>query len=210
MHRITRCSSLVGAKDHTGVMTDTITLTGLVATIPKQISSGSGTPHISFRLASNQRRFDRKTASWIEGETNWYTINAFRQLAVNLTESLEKGQRVVVSGRVRIRDWATSDKSGTNIDIDAEAIGHDLRWGTAKYLRGTIASGIFAPDHNTIIQSTESVETLSQAAPADYSTQFPIAVSDEQQSWPEVPPGASLGARGQVSSGDLRENEVPF
>ena len=203
----------MAAPDHTGVMTDTITLTGLVATIPKQISSGSGTPHTTFRLASNQRRFDSKTASWIEGETNWYTINAFRQLAVNLNESIEKGQRVVVSGRVRIRDWATSEKSGTNIDIDAEAIGHDLRWGTAKYLRGisaaTIASGVIAPARDITSVATDSSERLSPP-PADYSTQFQTAAEDEQQSWPTVIPGPNPGAQRQISTDDQRENEVPF
>ena len=102
-------------------MTDTITLTGLVATNPRHIVTSEGLTITSFRLASNQRRFDRGQNAWIDGDTNWYTVTAFRQLGTHVATSLEKGQRVIVTGRVRIRDWETEEKSGTSIEIDAEA-----------------------------------------------------------------------------------------
>lgn len=121
-------------------MTDIITLTGLVATSPRHIVTSEGLAITSFRLASNQRRFDRGQNSWVDGDTNWYTITAFRQLGVHAASSIEKGQRVIVTGRVRIRDWETGEKAGTTIEIDAEALGHDLTWGRSTFTRSVIAA----------------------------------------------------------------------
>ena len=46
-----------------------------------------------------------------------------------------KGQRIIVAGRLRIREWQADEKRGTNVEVEAEAIGHDLRWGEAQYTR---------------------------------------------------------------------------
>jgi single-strand DNA-binding protein len=116
-------------------MTDTITLTGLVATPPRSLQTESGLSITSFRLASSQRRYDRSKGAWVDADTNWYTVTAFRQLADNLTASLTKGDRVVVSGRLRIRSWETADRSGTTVEVDADAVGHDLHWGTTSFTR---------------------------------------------------------------------------
>jgi single-strand DNA-binding protein len=116
-------------------MTDSITLTGLVATAPRHIVTSEGLPITSFRLASTQRRFDRSKERWIDGDTNWYTITAFRQLAINSAGSIGKGDRVVVTGRLRIREWENGERAGTNVDVEADSIGHDLTWGTSVYTR---------------------------------------------------------------------------
>lgn len=116
-------------------MTDTITLTGLVATRPRNLVTASGLAICSFRLASAQRRFDRAESKWIVTDTNWYTISTFRQLAQNVAGSLEKGDRVVVTGRLRIKEWTSGEKSGVTIEVDADGIGHDLFWGTSTWVR---------------------------------------------------------------------------
>jgi single-strand DNA-binding protein len=121
-------------------MSDFLTITGLVATQPRHIVTSEGLPITSFRLASTQRRFDRSQEKWIDGETNWYTITAFRQLAVHAAGSIEKGQRVVLSGRLRIRDWENGDRTGTTIDIEADSLGHDLAWGTSVFTRSISTS----------------------------------------------------------------------
>ena len=130
-------------------MTDIITLTGLVATSPRHIVTSEGLTITSFRLASNQRRFDRTQNAWVDGDTNWYTITAFRQLGTHVASSVEKGQRVIVTGRVRIRDWESGEKSGTTIEIDAESIGHDLTWGRATFTRSVIAAKTENPQAST-------------------------------------------------------------
>jgi single-strand DNA-binding protein len=68
-------------------MTDTITLGGLVATTPRHFVASGGLPITSLRLASTTRRFDRTKNRWLDGDT-YYTIAAFRQLAVNAAQSM--------------------------------------------------------------------------------------------------------------------------
>ncbi|CAN5588824.1 hypothetical protein BH09ACT4_BH09ACT4_14190 [soil metagenome] len=120
-------------------MTDHISLIGLVATTPNHVVTGNGLSITSFRLASAQRRYDRVQQKWVDGDTNWYTVSTFRQLATNVVSSVQKGQRVVVTGRLRVRDWTTDDKKGTNVEVDAEAVGHDLTWGTSSFTRSAAA-----------------------------------------------------------------------
>jgi single-strand DNA-binding protein len=133
-------------------MTDTITITGLVATVPRHLVTTEGLSITSFRLASTQRRFDRSHERWVDGDTNWYTITTFRQLAINAAGSVSKGDRVVATGRLRIRDWENGERAGTNVDIEADALGHDLSWGTSSFSR-TIAAAV--------------VEAASPAQPGD-------------------------------------------
>lgn len=116
-------------------MTDTLTIVGNVATDPVLGRTPSGIPVTNFRVASSQRRFDNATQQWIETSTNWYSIAAFRQLAEHAKASLRSGDSVIVTGRLKIRNWEANGKHGTSVDIDADTIGHDLRWGTAAYAR---------------------------------------------------------------------------
>jgi single-strand DNA-binding protein len=116
-------------------MSDNITITGLVATTPRHLTTSEGLAITSFRLASSQRRFDRNTQRWMDSDTNWYTVSAFGNLAKNAAESIVKGDRVVIVGRLRIRDWENTDRSGTTVEIEADNIGHDMFWGTSKFER---------------------------------------------------------------------------
>jgi len=133
-------------------MSDTITITGLIATTPRHVVTSEGLPITSFRLASSQRRFYKATSTWVDASTNWYTVTAFRQLAINAVPSLSKGDRIVVSGRLRIRDWQTDDRTGTNVEIEAETLGHDLFWGTAVFTRLVALGG----DSQAITGETET------------------------------------------------------
>lgn len=145
-------------------MTDTLTLTGLVATIPKQIVTGNGLAITTFRLASQQRRFDRTEQKWVDGDTNWYTVSAFRQLATNVISSVQRGQRVVVTGRLRIRDWATEENHGTSVGVDADAIGHDLSWGTAQFTRSASTKVAEADAEAAAVQEAAEEPGLEQTA----------------------------------------------
>ena len=146
-------------------MSDHLTITGLVATPPRHIVTSEGLPITSFRLASTQRRFDRSQDKWIDGETNWYTITAFRQLAIHAAGSIEKGQRVVLSGRLRIRDWENGERTGTTIDIEADALGHDLAWGTSAFTRSISTS--------SSKDTAASREGEAEAAPDDAAHDAP-------------------------------------
>ena len=116
-------------------MSESFTVSGLVATTPRHLVTQEGLPITSFRLASSKRRFDRTKKIWVEGETNWFTINSFRQLAINSASSISKGDRIVVSGRLKVRDWDNGERSGTSVEIEADCLGHDLVWGTTQFSR---------------------------------------------------------------------------
>ncbi len=116
-------------------MSDLITITGNIATEPERRRTATGVPVTTFRLASSQRHFDRAKSEWVETSTNWYSVSAFRDLAEHVGDSLHKGERVILTGRLRLREWETAAKRGLSVEIDADAIGHDLRWGTSRYLR---------------------------------------------------------------------------
>lgn len=116
-------------------MSDSITLTGIVATDPRHVVTGTGLHITSFRFASNQRKYDRETGTWSDGDTNWYTVSTFRQLASNVVGSVHKGQRLLVTGRLRVREWTAGDKTGTSVEIDADSLGHDLTWGSSVFTR---------------------------------------------------------------------------
>lgn len=116
-------------------MSESFTVSGLVATTPRHLVTQEGLPITSFRLASSKRRFDRTKKIWVDGETNWFTINSFRQLAINSASSISKGDRIVVSGRLKVRDWDNGERSGTSVEIEADCLGHDLVWGTTQFSR---------------------------------------------------------------------------
>lgn len=160
-------------------MTDSITLTGLVATTPRHLVTSEGLPITSFRLASTQRRYDRGAQKWIDGETNWYTITAFRQLAVNVVGSVNKGQRVVVSGKLRVRDWESGDRAGTTVEVDADALGHDLSWGTSVFTRSvssTVANDADLPsDRAAVLDDGASDSSESTDSPSITSSESPDA-----------------------------------
>ncbi|MEY4390459.1 MAG: hypothetical protein RLZZ400_202, partial [Actinomycetota bacterium] len=116
-------------------MSDLITVAGLVATTPRHLVTQDGLPITSFRLACSQRRFDRAENKWVDGETNWFTVTAFRQLAINMATSINKGERVLAYGRLRVRDWDNGERAGTSVEIEAEHVGHDLVWGHSGFTR---------------------------------------------------------------------------
>ena len=123
-------------------MIDTLSVSGIVATTPRHVVTSEGLAITSFRLASTQRRFDKGQAQWVDIDTNWYTVVSFRQLAINANKSLNKGDRVVATGRVKVRNWQNDDKSGTSVEIEADALGHDLLWGTSAFERTSLSGDL--------------------------------------------------------------------
>lgn len=110
-----------------------ITITGLVATTPRHLITREGLPITSFRVASAGESGTADRVS--DGATNWYTVMSFKQLAINTSTSISKGDRIVVSGIVRIRDWDNGNVSGTSVELEASSIGHDLNFGSSVFTR---------------------------------------------------------------------------
>lgn len=117
-------------------MADNITLVGNIASSPEPGRTATGIETLSFRLATNNRRPDPKTGTWIDAGTNWFTVRAYRWLAENARVSLSKGDSVIVVGRLRLREWDTKEgQRRIAVEIEAESIGPDLRWGRSAFHR---------------------------------------------------------------------------
>lgn len=121
-----------------GKLMEIITVSGLVATTPRHLVTQDGLPITSFRLASATMRFDPSLAKWVEGDVNWYTVTSFKQLAINVSGSVSKGDRIFVTGTLRVRDWDNGERSGTSVEIEAQSLGHDLAWGTTTFNRNVL------------------------------------------------------------------------
>ena len=135
-------------------MSESLSVTGLVATTPRHLVTQDGLPITSFRLASSQRRFDRAQNKWIDGETNWYTVTAFRQLAINSAHSVNKGDRILVQGKLRVRDWDNGERNGTSVEIEAESMGHDLSWGSSSFTRTVLVREV-EPDSDSAAEAND-------------------------------------------------------
>ncbi|WP_431277306.1 single-stranded DNA-binding protein [Leifsonia poae] len=116
-------------------MTESLSVRGFVATVPNHLVTDEGLPITTFRLASTRRRFNRETKAWENGATNWFTVSAYRQLALNAAGCVAKGDPVLVTGRLSVREWESEERSGIVVEIDADAIGHDLAWGSSAFCR---------------------------------------------------------------------------
>lgn len=110
-----------------------VTLVGNVASTVSYGQTSAGVPIANFRLASTERRYDRSRGNWVDGDTNWVTVVAWRWLATNVVSSLSKGDPVVVSGRLRIKEWDEGGKRRLTVEIDARVVGHDLGRGTSAF-----------------------------------------------------------------------------
>ena len=137
----------------------TITITGATASDPRFLITKEGVPIASFRFASTDRRYNRSTEKWEDGDTTWFTVSAFRGLAENVKASVKKGERLIITGRLRIRDWETDDRKGTDVEIEADAIGHDLTWGTTQFVKNP-RENVDTP------QETETTSPVTEPATA--------------------------------------------
>ncbi|MFF5974993.1 single-stranded DNA-binding protein [Streptomyces sp. NPDC012769] len=119
-----------------------ITVVGNLVEDPELRFTPSGAAVAKFRVASTPRTFDRQTNEWKDGESLFLTCSVWRQAAENVAESLQKGMRVVVQGRLKQRSY--DDREGvkrTVFELDVEEVGPSLRNATAKVTRTTGRGG---------------------------------------------------------------------
>lgn len=92
----------------------------------------NGAAVVKFRVAVN-RRYKDASGEWKDGDTSYFTVNAWRTLAENVAESLTRGANVIVVGRLQMRSWETQEgEKRTVYEIEADEVGPSLRWATAK------------------------------------------------------------------------------
>jgi len=119
-----------------------ITVVGNLTADPELRFTPSGAPVANFTVASTPRNFDRQTGEWKDGDAMFLNCAVWRQAAENVAESLTKGMRVIVQGRLRSRSYETREgEKRTVFEVEVEEIGPALKYATAKVTRSSSGSG---------------------------------------------------------------------
>jgi single-strand DNA-binding protein len=113
----------------------TVTITGNVITDVKSRLAGEGVRVASFRMASNERRFDKSTGQWVDGDRLYVTVTCWRRLAHNVSNSLFKGDPIVVTGRLYTRGYEVEGQKRSVTELEASAVGPDLSRCEAQLIR---------------------------------------------------------------------------
>ena len=115
----------------------TLTIIGNLTTDPELRFTPNGAPVANFTVASTPRQFDRQANEWRDGETLFMRCSLWREAAENATESLAKGMRVIVEGRLVARSWDDKDtgQKRTVMEMQVNEVGPSLRYATAKVNR---------------------------------------------------------------------------
>ena len=120
----------------------TITVIGNLVDDPELRFTPSGAPVANVRIASTPRTFDRQSNEWKDGDTLFLSCAVWRQAAENVAESLTRGMRVIVQGRLKSRQYETREgEKRTVFEIDVEEVGPSLRSASAKVTKTTRSGG---------------------------------------------------------------------
>ncbi len=118
-----------------------VTLVGNLTDDPELRYTPNGAAVCKFRIAVN-RRFQDANGQWKDGDTSYFTINAWRTLAENAAESLTRGTRVIVAGRLNYRTWENQDGDKRSaIEVEADEVAPSLKWATAAVTRQARSGG---------------------------------------------------------------------
>ena len=119
-----------------------ITVVGNLTADPELRFTPSGAAVANFTVASTPRTFDRQTNEWKDGEALFLNCSVWRQAAENAAESLVRGMRVIVSGRLKARSYETREgEKRTVFEIDVDEVGPSLKYATAKVSKTTRSGG---------------------------------------------------------------------
>ncbi|MDE0642649.1 MAG: single-stranded DNA-binding protein [bacterium] len=115
---------------------NTVTIVGNLTQDPEMRFTPNGVAMARLSIAVNRRSFNRETNQWEEGETSYFNATCWRQMAENVSESLRKGTRVVVTGRLQQRSWETSEgEKRYMVEIQVDEVAPSLRFATASVTR---------------------------------------------------------------------------
>lgn len=119
-----------------------ITVVGNLVADPELRFTPSGAAVANFRIASTPRRYDSQTNQWVDGEALFLQCNIWRQAAENVAESLTKGMRVIVTGRLRQRSYETREGEKRSVmELEVDEVGPSLRYAAASVNRNPREGG---------------------------------------------------------------------
>jgi single-strand DNA-binding protein len=177
-----------------------ITVVGNLVDDPELRFTPSGAAVANFRIASTPRIMDRQTNEWKDGDALFLSCSVWRQAAENVAESLQKGMRVVVQGRLKQRQYETREgEKRTVVELDVDEVGPSLKYATAKVTRttrqgggGGYSGGGAAPADDPWATPAQGGGQAGQGAPAGQGGQGGYAAGG-QQSAPANDPWAAPG-----------------
>lgn len=158
-----------------------ITIVGNLTADPEMRFVPNGAAVANFTVASTPRTFDRQTNEWKDGEALFLRCSVWKEVAEHVTESLTKGMRVIVQGRLKARSY--DDKDGnrrTSWELDVDEIGPALKFATAKVTRAQRSGGGQGGNFT-------SAQSAGFSAPPQ---QDPWSGSQQAPAWGESPQGA--------------------
>jgi single-strand DNA-binding protein len=113
-----------------------ISLVGNLVADPELHLTSNGSTFAKFRIASTPRHFDRQTGDWRDGDSIFLTCNVWRQMAENVGESLRRGMRVIVVGRLRQRSYQNDKgENTTTYEVEVDEVGPSIRYTTARVIK---------------------------------------------------------------------------
>ena len=116
----------------------TLTITGNLTADPDLRFTGTGTAVAAFTVAASRRVYDQASGQWKDGDTLFLRCSAWRELADHAAETLTKGTRVIVTGRLKQRSYETPEgEKRTVYELDADDVGPSLKWATAKIAKAS-------------------------------------------------------------------------
>jgi len=170
----------------------TITIVGNLVDDPELRFTPSGAAVANFRVASTPRTFDKQTNEWKDGEGLFLSCSVWRQAAENVAESLQRGMRVVISGRLKARTYETREgEKRTVFEIDVDEVGPSLKYATAKVTK-TSRSG-----------ASQGGGSASSGGNDPWASQGSANQGSSNQGAPATDPWATSGAGGS-------SDEPPF
>lgn len=117
-----------------------VTIVGNVAKEPTLRLTGDGTRVVNFRVATNERIWDRALGANRDGDTVFWSVSCWRNFGDNVLDSITVGQPVLVHGRLKVRSYEKDGVRTSTVEIDAWAVGHDLSRGVSKFTKASYAS----------------------------------------------------------------------
>ncbi len=171
-----------------------ISLSGYVATQPVTKSTKTGVTNVSMRVAWTERRRDRATGEWADGNTSYVTVICWRGLGANVGVCVRKGDPIVVKGKLSVRNY--DDRHGvprTAVEVEASSVGHDLSRGVASFRRVRPPTGMTATEY-----------AASQAAGEQAGDQQGDEVAPGQEVAGTAAPAGVAVPAGMAANGDWR------
>ena len=132
-----------------------VTVVGNLTADPELRFTPSGAAVANFRVASTPRVLDKATNEWKDGEPFYLTCNVWRQVAENVAETLQKGSRVIVTGRLKQRSYETREgEKRTVLEMEVDEVGPSLRYATAKVNKVSRGGGGFGESSSSAASSS--------------------------------------------------------